>query len=72
MWNLCLARPDVAGHPLEPLQELGDPRLPKQLDLYEAGDVLPVPGMGWFAVCKDVEGNEFGLWQTDSSASMPE
>lgn len=38
----------------------------------EAGDARPVPSMGWFAVCKDVEGNEFGLWQTDPSASMPE
>jgi len=24
--------------------------------------------MGWFAVCKDVEGNEFGLWQNDPNA----
>jgi predicted enzyme related to lactoylglutathione lyase len=31
-----------------------------------------VPGMGWFSVCKDLEGNEFGLWQTDPSASMPD
>ena len=37
-----------------------------------AGDALPVPSMGWFAVCKDVEGNEFGLWQNDPNASMPE
>lgn len=37
----------------------------------EGGDAMPVPGMGWFAICKDVEGNEFGLWQTDPSASMP-
>jgi predicted enzyme related to lactoylglutathione lyase len=37
----------------------------------DAGDALPVPGMGWFSVCRDVEGNEFGLWQTDPSASMP-
>jgi predicted enzyme related to lactoylglutathione lyase len=29
-----------------------------------------VPSMGWFALCKDVEGNEFGLWQNDPSASM--
>jgi predicted enzyme related to lactoylglutathione lyase len=36
----------------------------------EAGDVLPVPGMGWFATCTDTEGNDFGLWQTDPSASM--
>jgi uncharacterized protein len=37
----------------------------------EAADPMPVPSMGWFAVCKDVAGNEFGLWQTDPSASMP-
>ena len=37
----------------------------------EAGDALPVPGMGWFATCTDNEGNEFGLWQTDPSASAP-
>jgi hypothetical protein len=37
----------------------------------ESGDPGPVPGMGWFAVCKDTEGNEFGLWQTDSSAPDP-
>ena len=23
----------------------------------QGGDPMPVPGMGWFAVCKDVEGN---------------
>ena len=37
----------------------------------EGGDAMPVPGMGWFAICKDTEGNEFGLWQTDPDASMP-
>jgi predicted enzyme related to lactoylglutathione lyase len=37
----------------------------------EAGDAMPVPQMGWFAVCKDIEGNEFGLWQTDPSAPAP-
>jgi len=36
----------------------------------EAGDAMPVPNMGWFAICKDNQGNEFGLWQTDPSASM--
>ena len=36
----------------------------------EAGDPMPVPSMGWFAICKDPEGNEFGIWQTDSSANM--
>jgi predicted enzyme related to lactoylglutathione lyase len=38
----------------------------------EAGDPMPVPNMGWFSVCKDPHGNEFGLWQNDESASMPE
>lgn len=33
-----------------------------------AADPSPVPGMGWFAVCTDPHGNEFGLWQTDESA----
>jgi uncharacterized protein len=33
-----------------------------------AGDAIPVPSMGWFSVCQDTEGNEFGLWQTDSNA----
>jgi predicted enzyme related to lactoylglutathione lyase len=28
----------------------------------------PVPGMGWFAVCQDTEGNVLGLWQTDPKA----
>jgi predicted enzyme related to lactoylglutathione lyase len=37
----------------------------------EAGDPSPVPHMGWFAVCKDSEGNDFGLWQTDESAPEP-
>ncbi len=37
----------------------------------EADEPNPVPGMGWFAVCKDTHGNEFGLWQTDPSAPAP-
>jgi hypothetical protein len=32
------------------------------------GEALPVPSMGWFAVCADSEGNEFGLWQNDPNA----
>jgi predicted enzyme related to lactoylglutathione lyase len=27
--------------------------------------------MGWFSLCKDTEGNEFGLWQNDPSAPAP-
>jgi predicted enzyme related to lactoylglutathione lyase len=37
----------------------------------EAGEAQPVPGMGWFSVCKDTEGNEFGLWQNDPNAAPP-
>jgi predicted enzyme related to lactoylglutathione lyase len=33
-------------------------------------DKAPVPGMGWFAACKDSEGNAFHLWQSDSSAGQ--
>jgi predicted enzyme related to lactoylglutathione lyase len=33
-----------------------------------AEDKMPVPTMGWFAACKDSEGNAFHLWQSDSSA----
>ena len=38
----------------------------------EAEDKDPVPGMGWFARCKDTEGNPFGFWQTDPSAGPPQ
>ena len=37
----------------------------------EADDPMPVPGMGWFAVCSDPHGNDFGLWQTDENAPTP-
>ena len=37
----------------------------------EADEAMPVPGMGWFSLCKDTEGNEFGLWQTDPNAPTP-
>ena len=29
------------------------------------------PSMGWFSTCTDPHGNEFGLWQTDTSAQPP-
>jgi uncharacterized protein len=32
---------------------------------------MPVPSMGWFVTCTDTQGNEFGLWQNDSSATAP-
>jgi uncharacterized protein len=37
----------------------------------EANEPGPVPGMGWFSTCKDPQGNEFGLWQNDTSAPAP-
>ena len=37
----------------------------------ESGEAMPVPGMGWFSVCSDPHGNEFGLWQSDESAPAP-
>jgi predicted enzyme related to lactoylglutathione lyase len=35
----------------------------------EAEERSPVPGHGWFAACRDSEGNPFHLWQADSSAA---
>ena len=37
----------------------------------EADEPRPVPSMGWFVICKDTNGNEFGLWQNDPSAPAP-
>jgi predicted enzyme related to lactoylglutathione lyase len=37
----------------------------------EADEPMPVPNMGWFVTCKDPHGNEFGLWQHDTSAPAP-
>ena len=37
----------------------------------QAGEPMPVPNMGWFSTCRDTQGNEFGLWQTDPSAPAP-
>ena len=38
----------------------------------EADDKQPIPNIGWFARCKDSEGNEFALYQSDENAPMPE
>lgn len=36
------------------------------------GEVLmpktPIPGVGWFAYCKDTEGNVFGIYKDDPAA----
>jgi len=34
-----------------------------------ADDKQPVPTHGWFATCKDTEGNDFSLWQSDPNAA---
>jgi predicted enzyme related to lactoylglutathione lyase len=34
-----------------------------------AEDKQPVPTHGWFAACKDTEGNSFSLWQADTNAA---
>ena len=34
----------------------------------EADEKQPIPEMGWFARCKDTEGNPFSLFQGDRSA----
>ena len=38
----------------------------------DAEDKQPIPGIGWFARCKDSEGNSFSLFQSDESVTMPE
>ena len=35
----------------------------------EADDKQPIPHVGWFARCKDTEGNEFSLFQSDESVT---
>jgi uncharacterized protein len=35
----------------------------------QAEDKTPVQGYGWFAACRDTEGNAFSLWQGDQSAA---
>ena len=33
------------------------------------GPKTSVPGVGWFAACRDTEGNDFSVFQPDQSAS---
>ena len=37
----------------------------------QAEDKQPIPGVGWFAGCKDPEGNAFSLFQSDESVPAP-
>ena len=38
----------------------------------DAEDKQPIPGVGWFARCKDTEGNAFSFFQSDESVTMPD
>jgi predicted enzyme related to lactoylglutathione lyase len=33
-------------------------------------DKMAIPSMGWFATCRDTEGNKFGLFTNDPNASL--
>ena len=37
-----------------------------------AEEKQPIPTVGWFARCKDSEGNPFSLFQSDETVTMPE
>jgi uncharacterized protein len=72
---------DTSGVALMPSEERGHPNfyfdtpdidasLAKVRELGgEGADKQPVPTHGWFAACKDSEGNVFFLWQGDPSAA---
>ena len=38
----------------------------------EADDKQSIPGIGWFARCKDPEGTPFSLYQSDETAHPPQ
>jgi predicted enzyme related to lactoylglutathione lyase len=38
----------------------------------QAKEARPIENMGWFAICTDPHGNDFGLWQTDPAAPAAE
>jgi uncharacterized protein len=35
----------------------------------KAEDKLPIPGVGWFTPCADIDGNAFSLFQSDESVA---
>src|SRR5256885_13510572 len=37
----------------------------------EADEKQPIPGIGWFARCKDSEGNPFSFFQSDETVPPP-
>jgi uncharacterized protein len=59
--TLYLGSEDIDGD-LAKVKELGGESEGKQ----------PIPQIGWFARCKDSEGNEFSLFQSDESVAPPQ
>ena len=39
---------------------------------FDTEDKQPIPHVGWFAHCKDSEGNSFSLFQSDESVAPPQ
>jgi len=58
--TIYLGSDDIDGD-LAKVRELGG----------EAEEKQPIPSVGWFARCKDSEGNEFSLFQSDESVPVP-
>jgi predicted enzyme related to lactoylglutathione lyase len=71
-----------SGAAIMPGEEIGHPNVYLSTDDIDAtiakikelggsaDDKMPVPSQGWFAACKDSEGNTFHIWQNDPSASV--
>jgi predicted enzyme related to lactoylglutathione lyase len=47
----------------------GSVKRAKELGAKVMKERAPVPGMGWFAMLIDPQGNHFALWQTDPNAT---
>jgi predicted enzyme related to lactoylglutathione lyase len=59
--NVYYGSDDIDGD-LAKVRELGG----------QTEDKQPIPGVGWFAHCKDTEGTRFSFFQSDESVPMPE
>jgi predicted enzyme related to lactoylglutathione lyase len=58
--TIYLGSDDIDGD-LAKVRELGG----------EAEEKQAIPSIGWFARCKDSEGNDFSLFQSDESVPVP-
>ena len=49
-----------------------DAGITRVTDLHgEVYEKMPIPESGWFALCRDPHGNQFGLWQNDPTTPPP-